>query len=100
MWVLFVQVSFLCSLARIHGDNSLPNIVFAMADDYGWGDTGYNNGSVLTPNLDAMARSQHSLQLQRYYSGGVVLIMCKSKSTNFYYYLRIILTNKNAFYVP
>ena len=33
-----------------------PNIVLVMADDQGWGDTGYNGHPfVQTPNLDAMA---------------------------------------------
>lgn len=40
------------------------------ADDYGWGDIGYNNGNASTPNLDEMASGKHSLKLQRYYSGG------------------------------
>ena len=33
-----------------------PNIVLVMADDMGWGQTGYYDHPVLkTPNLDAMA---------------------------------------------
>ncbi|HIN53659.1 MAG TPA: hypothetical protein EYM79_05050, partial [Planctomycetes bacterium] len=33
-----------------------PNVILCMADDLGWGDTGYNGHEVLkTPNLDAMA---------------------------------------------
>ena len=43
-----------------------------MADDLGYGDVGYNHGSAETPNLDAMARGPHSMQLTRYYSGGPV----------------------------
>ncbi|MCP5535968.1 MAG: sulfatase-like hydrolase/transferase [Akkermansiaceae bacterium] len=33
-----------------------PNVIIVLADDQGWGDTGYNgHGVVLTPSLDAMA---------------------------------------------
>ena len=42
-----------------------------MADDQGWGQTGYYNHSVLkTPNLDAMAAN--GLRFDRFYAGGPV----------------------------
>lgn len=45
-----------------------PNIILVMADDMGWGQTGYYNHSVLkTPNLDAMAAS--GLRFDRFYAG-------------------------------
>jgi len=45
-----------------------PNIVLIMADDQGWGDTGYNGHPELkTPHLDEMARS--GLRLNRFYAG-------------------------------
>ncbi|XP_065177967.1 steryl-sulfatase-like [Sycon ciliatum] len=53
-------------------ETSSPNFIFMMADDYGWGDVGYNGGNASTPNLDAMAKGPNSLKLQRYYSGGPV----------------------------
>lgn len=44
-----------------------PNIIFAMCDDLGWGDPGYNgNPTLITPNLDEMAKS--SLRFTRFYS--------------------------------
>lgn len=44
-----------------------PNIVLVMADDQGWGDTGYNGHPDLkTPNLDAMAAS--ALRLNCFYT--------------------------------
>ena len=49
-----------------------PNVIFAMADDLGWGDIQYNNGNARTPNLDEMAQSPNTILLQRYYSGGPV----------------------------
>ncbi len=48
-----------------------PNIVFVMADDQGWGQTGYYNHPVLkTPNLDAMAAA--GLRMDRFYAGAPV----------------------------
>jgi arylsulfatase A-like enzyme len=44
-----------------------PNIILVMADDQGWGDTGYHGHPELkTPQLDAMAAA--GLQLDRFYT--------------------------------
>ncbi len=48
-----------------------PHIVLLMADDQGWGQTGYYNHPVLkTPNLDAMA--ENGLRFDRFYAGAPV----------------------------
>ncbi len=48
-----------------------PHIIFVMADDMGWGQTGYRNHPVLkTPNLDKMAAS--GLRFERFYAGAPV----------------------------
>lgn len=48
-----------------------PNIIFCMADDLGWGDTGYNGHPLLkTPNLDEMARS--GIRFDRFYAASPV----------------------------
>ncbi len=45
-----------------------PHIILVMADDMGWGQTGYRGHPVLkTPNLDAMAAK--GLRLDRFYAG-------------------------------
>ena len=45
-----------------------PHIVLVMADDMGWGQTGYYNHPVLkTPHLDAMAAN--GLRFDRFYAG-------------------------------
>lgn len=50
---------------------SRPNIIFVMADDMGWGQTGYRGHPVLkTPNLDAMAAN--GLRFERFYAGNPV----------------------------
>ena len=51
---------------------SQPSFLFLLADDIGWGDFGYNNGTALTPNIDAWAKSEGSVLLQDFHSGGTV----------------------------
>src|SRR5687767_14268141 len=56
------------SFTAIAAETPRPNILLIMADDQGWGDTGYNGHPELkTPNLDAMAKS--GLRLDRFYAG-------------------------------
>lgn len=48
-----------------------PHIVLVMADDMGWGQTGYRGHPLLkTPHLDAMAAA--GLRFERFYAGGPV----------------------------
>ncbi len=48
-----------------------PNIILTMADDQGWGDTGYNGHRILkTPCLDEMSRA--GVRFDRFYSGAPV----------------------------
>ena len=68
-WSLLVALLYLSGCDATPG---LPNILFTMADDLGYGDVGYNGGNASTPNLDAMASGAHTLHLTRYYSGGPV----------------------------
>lgn len=57
--------------AHADDDTSRPHIIFVMADDMGWGQTGYRGHPVLaTPNLDAMAAA--GLRFERFYAGGPV----------------------------
>ena len=59
-------------VGRVSGaEAQRPNIVFVMADDMGWGQTGYRNHPILkTPHLDAMAAQ--GLRFERFYAGGPV----------------------------
>ena len=61
---------FCCTASK--PKEELPNIVFMMADDLGYGDVHYSGGLAETPNLDAMASGPNSIHLRRYYSGGPV----------------------------
>jgi arylsulfatase A-like enzyme len=48
-----------------------PNIILIMADDQGWGDTGYNgHPDLLTPNLDEMAAN--GAVFERFYAAAPV----------------------------
>lgn len=48
-----------------------PNIILLMADDMGWGDTGFNGNPVIkTPNLDQM--SEDGIKFNRFYSAAPV----------------------------
>ena len=53
----------LLSAAFASAEPVRPNIIFVMADDMGWGETGYRGHPVLkTPNLDAMAAARPALR--------------------------------------
>lgn len=45
-----------CSIATAANEKSRPNILVILSDDQGWGDIGYNNPKVYTPNLDKLAK--------------------------------------------
>jgi len=73
-------LAFACAVFGLHNsityadpitDSDRPNIVLVMADDMGWGQTGYYDHPVLkTPHLDAMAAS--GLRFDRFYAGAPV----------------------------
>jgi len=68
---IFCLVFPLVSGPLVANEVGQPNIIFVMADDMGWGQTGYRNHPILkTPNLDAMAAN--GLRFERFYAGGPV----------------------------
>jgi arylsulfatase A-like enzyme len=59
--------SFILAVHSASAAPARPNIVLVMADDQGWGDTGYNGHPELkTPHLDTMAAA--GLRLNRFYT--------------------------------
>lgn len=64
--------AFLVCIASVPGfADQRPNVVLMMADDQGWGETGYNGHPQLqTPVLDEMART--GLRLDRFYAASPV----------------------------
>ncbi len=70
-FLAFCSVLSLCPVLSPGSETKQPHIVFVMADDMGWGQTGYRGHPVLeTPNLDAMA--SNGLRFERFYAGGPV----------------------------
>ncbi|WP_289063282.1 sulfatase-like hydrolase/transferase [uncultured Zobellia sp.] len=79
---LFVTVFFIISMLfgcsekskkseAASDDKERPNIILLMADDQGWGDTGYNGHPHLkTPNLDQMA--SNGVVFERFYAASAV----------------------------
>lgn len=63
--MLLCSLAFAASLQAAEARKT--NVVLIMADDQGWGDTGYNGHPALkTPNLDALAAS--GLRMDRFYT--------------------------------
>lgn len=63
-----VLSAFLLLASAASAQAERPNIVLVMADDMGWGQTGYYGHPVLkTPHLDAMAAN--GLRFDRFYAG-------------------------------
>ncbi len=57
----------LASASLALAEQPRPNIILVMADDLGWGDTGFNGNTVIkTPHLDAMAKN--GTRLSRFYA--------------------------------
>ena len=68
---IFAAVAFGCHAGAAAAATDRPNIILLMADDQGWGETGYNgHPHVKTPVLDEMART--ALRLDRFYAASPV----------------------------
>lgn len=68
---IFALLGCLAMAVMAGAAESRPHIIFVMADDMGWGQTGYRGHPRLkTPHLDAMAAN--GLRFERFYAGGPV----------------------------
>ena len=71
--LLIITTTFMIGMTRAEATPSSapPHIVLVMADDQGWGQTGYYQHPVLrTPHLDSMAAN--GLRFDRFYAGAPV----------------------------
>ncbi|MGA1015144.1 MAG: sulfatase-like hydrolase/transferase [Limisphaerales bacterium] len=58
-------------------DRRLPNVLFIMADDLGWGDLGsYGQQRIMTPNLDRLA--SEGMRFTQVYAGSTVCAPSRS----------------------
>ena len=65
---LFAAAGSLSAAER--SSQQLPNIVFILADDFGWGDLGcYGHPYARTPNVDRLA--EQGTRFEQFYSTGV-----------------------------
>jgi len=68
--ILSAMVLYVCSCST-YSANELPNIILIMADDLGWGDTGFNGNEIIsTPALDGLA--EQGIIFRRFYSAAPV----------------------------
>ena len=68
---------FSCTAAKEESRVQLPNVVYILADDLGYGDLGYNGQEIIsTPNIDKLAKE--GLVFTQHYSGSTVCAPSRS----------------------
>ena len=76
-----------------------PNVIFLMADDLGYGDTGFNGNTVIkTPHLDAMA--EDGIRFTRFYSIGPVCAPTRASCLTGRHYMRFGMMDVNVGKLP
>lgn len=63
--ILILTIALFCMSEAYSQNNNKPNIIIIVADDLGWGDVGYHNSDIKTPNLDDLSRL--GIRLSRFY---------------------------------
>ena len=77
----------------------MPNIIFLMADDLGYGDTGFNGNSIIkTAHLDAMAKE--GIRFTRFYSIGPVCSPTRASCLTGRHYMRFGMMGVNIGKLP
>ena len=76
-----------------------PNIVLMMADDLGYGDTGFNGNEIIkTPHLDKMATD--GVKLNHFYAGGPVCSPTRGTCLTGRHYFRYGIFSANIGHLP
>jgi arylsulfatase A-like enzyme len=76
-----------------------PNIILMMADDLGYGDTGFNGNEIIkTPELDKMAKE--GVKLTHFYAGGPVCSPTRGTCLTGRHYFRYGIFSANIGHLP
>jgi arylsulfatase A-like enzyme len=96
MGLRLIAIFCLLTTVTAFAGEEKPNIILVMADDQGWGDTGYNGHPVVkTPNLDAMAKE--ALVLNRFYAAAPVCSPTRGSVLTARHPIRIKITNHGRY---
>ncbi len=94
VYFLFILSTLIC-----HGAESQPNIILMMADDLGYGDTGFNGNTLIkTPQLDQMA--EDGVKLTHFYAGGPVCSPTRGAGLTGRHYFRYGIWSANQGHLP
>jgi len=94
-YTLFVGAALLALVAAA----DKPNIILMMADDLGYGDTGFNGNEIIqTPELDQMAKD--GVKLTHFYAGGPVCSPTRGTCLTGRHYYRYGIFSANIGHLP
>jgi len=98
--LLCIWVSALLIISTLSAEQEKrPNIIFLMADDLGFGDTGFNGNKIIkTPHLDAMALD--GIRFTRFYSIGPVCAPTRASALTGRHYMRYGMMDVNIGKLP
>lgn len=78
---------------------AMPNIILVLADDMGYGDTGFNGNTIIkTPSLDAMARA--GIRFTRFYASAPVCSPTRATCLTGRHYFRYGIFSASIGYLP
>lgn len=97
--ILFLAFILFVSTASFSQTKKQPNIILMMADDLGWGDTGFNGNTIIkTPQLDKMA--DEGMVLTHFYSIGPVCSPTRASFLTGRHYYRMGVWSANIGHLP
>lgn len=98
-FMITMGVAGTVALGARAGDVRQPNIILMMADDLGYGDTGFNGNEVIkTPHLDQMAKD--GVKLTHFYAGGPVCSPTRGTCLTGRHYYRYGIFSANIGHLP
>jgi arylsulfatase A-like enzyme len=93
---ILILFASLCVIAQ---GADKPNIILMMADDLGYGDTGFNGNTIIkTPQLDQMARD--GVKMTHFYAGGPVCSPTRATCLTGRHYFRCGIWSANQGHLP